>query len=77
MKKALSKGDRVIVRNSSLSDEMFVEGKATVTRPMGKPDVDGLQRAMVHFDEDSESPDYVVERLIDVEKDREEERRNG
>jgi hypothetical protein len=27
---------------------------------------------MVHFDEDSESPDYVVERLIDVEKDREE-----
>jgi len=58
-------GDRVTVRNSTLSGHEFIEGTAVVRRLIGKP-IDGKQRAAGHFDEDDESPDYVVERWVEV-----------
>ena len=71
MIEALRKGDRVMVRNATLSGNPFDEGMATVMRPLEKPDMDGTQRAYVHFDEDGEPMECVVERLINIERDRE------
>jgi uncharacterized protein (DUF433 family) len=59
----MKKGDRVRVTNTTLGGKPFFEGWATVVRLIGKPE-GGSQRALVHFDDDDESPEMVVERRV-------------
>ncbi len=53
-KQTLKKGDRVIVRNQSISGESVIEGKATITA------IYNLQgRYRVNFDGDAKDETYI------------------
>ena len=61
----LEKGDRVIVRNSTLSGEPIIEGEATLVERDDCESYDGRQSWAVRFDEDEFGGGGVYTRWID------------